>query len=284
MRALDPETVEAVWAAVLARLPAHPYPDPAPPLGCHRRRVSDRACFDAILWRLVTGCSWQTTARLTGASATTLRRRVDEWAAAGVFAAIEVEAIAAYDRIVGLDLSEVAIDGSRHKAPFGGEGTGPNPTDRGKLGWKWSIACDRWGIPVGIPVGAATAGSGRHDLTLLEPTLTTLSDRALADHIATLHLDRGYDNDTARSVCASFGLTDTVIAAKRRSRHTQPGNSGLGLRWAVERTNSWLSNFGQLRRTTDRRLRHRQAHLSLAISLIITVKLLDWARRWSPPG
>jgi hypothetical protein len=84
-----------------------------------------------------------------------------------VFAAIEAEAIATSDRIVGLDLSEVAIDGSLHKAPFGGKGTGPNPADRGKLGWKWSIACDRWGIPL----GAATADSGRHDLTLLELTL-----------------------------------------------------------------------------------------------------------------
>jgi hypothetical protein len=50
-----------------------------------------------------------------------------------------------------------------------------------------------------------------------------LSDRALADHIATLRLDRGYDTTTARSVCAAFGITDTVIAAKRSSRQTSPG-------------------------------------------------------------
>lgn len=281
MRALDPETVEAVWAAVLARLPAHPYPAPAHPLGCHRRRASDRACFDGVLLRLVTGCSWHTAARLSsGPSATTLRRRVDEWAIAGVFAAVEAEAIAAYDRIVGLDLSDVAVDGSLHKAPFGGEGTGPNPTDRGKLGWKWSIACDRWGIPLGSTI----AGANRHDLTLLEPTLTAVADRALAGDIATLHLDRGYDTTTARQMCAAFGITDTVIAAKRSSRRTGPGNAGLGLRWAVERTNSWLSNFGQLRRNTDRRTLHRHAHLSLAAALIITVKLIDWAHRWNPPG
>ena len=29
---------------------------------------------------------------------------------------------------------EVSLDGSLHKAPCGGEGTGPNPTDRAKLG------------------------------------------------------------------------------------------------------------------------------------------------------
>ena len=44
---------------------------------------------------------------------------------------------------IGLDLSDIAIDGSQHKAPFGGEGTGANPVDRGKCGWKWSLAADR---------------------------------------------------------------------------------------------------------------------------------------------
>ena len=59
------------------------------------------------------------------------------------------EALAAFDRIVGLDVSDVCVDGSIHKAPCGGPGTGKSPVDRGKLGWKWSIATDRHGIPVG---------------------------------------------------------------------------------------------------------------------------------------
>jgi hypothetical protein len=46
---------------------------------------------------------------------------------AGVFDAVAEEALAAYDKIIGLDLTEVAVDGSQHKAPQGGEGTGPNP-------------------------------------------------------------------------------------------------------------------------------------------------------------
>lgn len=37
------------------------------------------------------------------------------------------EAQAGYDRIVVLDLSDAAVDGSQHKAPGGGLGTGPNP-------------------------------------------------------------------------------------------------------------------------------------------------------------
>lgn len=62
--------------------------------------------------------------------------RRDECIKAGVFDKIADEAIAAYDRIIGLRLSGTAVDGSLHKGPCGAEGTGPNPTDRSKLGWK----------------------------------------------------------------------------------------------------------------------------------------------------
>ena len=64
-------------------------------------------------------------------------------------------------------MSEVAVDGSLHKAPFGGEGTGPSPVDRGKCGWKWSIAADRNGIPLCWEI----AGANRQDSVLLAPTL-----------------------------------------------------------------------------------------------------------------
>jgi hypothetical protein len=54
------------------------------------------------------------------------------------------------------------------------------------------------------------------------------------------------------------------------------------MRWPIEPTNSWLSNFGQLRRNTDRRSIHRLAQLSLAIVILITAKLIHWRSRWSP--
>ena len=56
----------------------------------------------------------------------------------------------------------------------------------------------------------------------------------------------------------------------------------LGLRWPIERTNSWLSNFGQLRRNTDRSVAHRAAQLALAVVFLLTAKLIDWRDRWSP--
>ena len=279
MLALQPRVVDAAWAAVEPLLPVRP-PDQHP-LGCHRSRIPDRECFDAILFRLVTGCSWDVAGRLGKGGETTLRNRCNEWLAAGVFDQLVEEVLAAYDRIIGLDLTEVALDASLHKAPMGGEGTGPNPCDRGKSGWKWSLLTDRWGIPVGW----SSAGANRNDVMLVAATLDRADERGLLTDVETLHLDRGYDNTRVDAACAEHGLGDVVCARRRppgRGRVKRP--VPLGLRWSVERTNSWLSNFGQLRRNTDRRVvQHlaQLAQLALAIALIITIKLIKWADRWA---
>jgi transposase len=276
MLALNPRVVEAVWAAVEPLLPRRPFDEH--PLGCHRPRIPDRLCFEAILVRLVTGCSWDVAGRLGMGGETTLRRRRDEWVAQGVFDRLAEEALRSYDRIIELDLSDVALDGSLHKAPMGGQGTGPNPTDRGKSGWKWSIATDRGGIPVGWVVDAANC----NDVTLAPPTLDAVAARGLLDDIGTLHLDRGYDCASLRKECAERGLADVVCAKRRKPGRARVKKSvSLGMRWPVERTNSWLSNFGQLRRNTDRFPAHRLAQLALAIVLIVTVKLVKWADRWN---
>ena len=72
-----------------------------------------------ILIRLVTGASWVDDKAILDhqVSDTTLRARRDEWIAAGVSDRLEAEAHATFDNILGLDLSDVAVDGSLHKAP-----------------------------------------------------------------------------------------------------------------------------------------------------------------------
>jgi len=278
MRAFDSRVVDAVWVAVGALVPR---PFDGHPMGCHRPRISDRLCFEGILIRLATGCAWVDVEVLLGTrvSDTTLRARRHEWIAAGVFERLAAEALAAYDRVIGLDFSECAIDGSQHKTPTGGEGTGPNPCDRAKIGWKWSPFADR----NGIPCGWATDGANRHDPMLVEPTLVAVAARGLLGECETLHLDRGYDNNVVRRLVTGFGIEDLIC-----SRSRKPGTADgpklvpLGMRWPIERTNSRLSNFGQLRRNTDRRVAHRLAQLALAVALLITAKLIDWQHRWSP--
>ena len=221
--------------------------------------------------RCLSSCSWVDAEQLVGGavSDTTLRARRDEWESIGIFSALVEEALHAYDKIIGLGLTETAVDGSQHKAPMGGEGTGPNPTDRGKSGWKWSLLTDR----SGIPIGWATEGANRHDTVLFAPTLDTANQRGLLPDIETLHLDRGYDSKAVRSTCRALGLDDIACArqhhdGKKPGTKRSPRPRPLGMRWPVERTNSWLSNFGQqLRRRTDRKTTHRLAQMALVITL-----------------
>jgi transposase len=278
MRALEKEVVDTVWAAVEALVPFHP---DGHPLGCHRPRAMDRDCFEVMLVRLVTGCSWQDAEALCKykVSDTTVRARRDEWEAAGLFDSLVDEAIAAYDKIIGLDLSDVSVDGSRHKSPAGGEGTGKSPTDQARLGWKWSMLTEK----NGIPLGWVTDGANRHDSVLLEPTLSAVEERGLIEDIETIWLDRAYDSWLTRDCLGYFGIEDAMIAKKRKAGTGGPKiPSPMGLRWPIERTNSWLANFGQLRRNTDRRPHHRLAQFALAVTFLLTVKLIDWRNRWSP--
>ena len=276
MRALEPEVVDAVWDQLKELLPE---PVDEHPLGCHRRRIDDRTCFRGILIRLATGCSWEDAERLIdhAASDTTLRHRRSEWLVAGVFDALFLHALRAYDHAGHLDLEHAAVDGSLHKAPCGGPGSGKNPTDRAKLGWKWSLLCDFTGIPVGWTI----EGANRQDSVLIRPTLEAVPAELLG-RIGTLHLDRGYDNKNVRSALVEIGIKNANIARRRRGKNTpeipaEPLTNGK--RWPVERTNSWLSNYGQMRRNTDRCSEHRHAQLALVVAILITAKLIDHAKR-----
>ncbi len=166
-------------------------------------------CFRGIIIRLVTGALWVDIEAILEhrVSDTTLRARRDEWIDAGVFESLKTEALAAFDRIIGLDLDHVALDGSLHKAPYGGEGTGPNPTDRAKLGWKWSVASERHGIPVGWAID----GANRNDVRMLEPTLDAVADAGLLADIGTLHLDRSYDSGAVQDRLRAAGLDQFEI-------------------------------------------------------------------------
>ena len=243
MLALEPTVVDAIWQSFAAYLPKRG--ETTHPLGCHRPRISDRDCFEAILFRLVTGCSWDVAGRLGKGSETTLRRRRDEWVAAGAFQHLVEEAITAFDKVIGLDLSEVSIDGSLHKAPMGGEGTGPNPTDRGKTGWKWSVATDT----NGVPIGWVTEGANRNDSILLAPTLDDVKRRGLLSDIETLWLDRGYDSELTRTRLTERGIDDAMIA-KKRKRGSNEGHQASAHGTAVAgRTHQLLAE--QLRPTEE---------------------------------
>jgi hypothetical protein len=157
--------------------------------------------FEELVQVLVFGCAYRRIAD-GSCSATTLRRRRDEWIEAGAMDALEEIARDSYDRIVGLELSEIAVDCCITKAPCGGEGAGKSPVDRGKRGLKRSVAVDAGGIPL----GCLTAPANRHDSPLLPGTLKRVEALGLLLDGARVHLDRGYDSDSTRERLRELGL------------------------------------------------------------------------------
>lgn len=161
MPAVPSSIIEPVWDQFEALIP--PATD-THPLGCHRPRVPDRIVFDKLVQVLVLGAAYEKIADSTCA-ATTIRRRRDEWIEAGIFTDLEHIALEAYDRIVGLELEDLVVDGCIVKAPCGGEAAGRSPVGRGKGGTKRSLLTEGKGIPLHTEVAAAN----RHDSPLLRP-------------------------------------------------------------------------------------------------------------------
>ena len=75
--------VDPLWEQFVALLPPRPVVAPSHPLGCHRRRIPERVVFDHVLAALVHGSGYERIAT-AGCSDRTIRRRLQEWAAAGV--------------------------------------------------------------------------------------------------------------------------------------------------------------------------------------------------------
>jgi len=118
--------LQPLWNQLQALAPVR---NGAPPGGRPPSRVPDRVIFDKLIQVLVFGCGYR---RIAGAScsATTLRRRRDEWIALGLAEQLHQLALAAYDRLHGLEPEHLAIDGCITKAPGGGQVAGPSPVDR----------------------------------------------------------------------------------------------------------------------------------------------------------
>jgi transposase len=111
--AVPSSIIDPLWDQFAALLPERRVTHP---LGCHRRRIPDRVVFDKLVQVLVLGAAYEKIADST-CSATTMRDRRDEWITAGVFTALEQLCLQAYDRIVGLQLADLVVDGCIVKAP-----------------------------------------------------------------------------------------------------------------------------------------------------------------------
>jgi len=263
--------LEPVGEQVAALLPEHPVVSPEHPLGCHRRRISDRVVLEHVVAALVHGSGYERIAT-PGCSDRTIRRRVQAWAA-GVMEQLHTLALRAYDQMLGLELDDLAVDGCLTKAASGGEVAGRSPVDRGKQGLKRSVVTEGGGIPLHV----VAAGAQRHDAPLLGPTLAGLDKVTGGAETATVHLDRGYDGGPTRALLAELGLTGAI------ARKGVPAPIQAGTRWVVERTHAWMNGYGKLWRCTEKRRAVVDFYLFFAAALVVVRQLIQRARlryRW----
>jgi transposase len=263
--ALPSSVLEPLWVQVTALLPARQVHHP---LGCHRPRIPDRVVFDKLVQVLVFGCGYRRIADHT-CSATTLRRRRDEWIRAGVAEQLRRAVLAAYDRLFGLELEHLAVDGCITKAPCGGQVAGPSPVDRRKQGLKRSVATEARGIPL----AAVPAPANRRDDGLLAATLDAVGLLGPLPQRPTVHLDAGYDWQPCRQVLRERGMTGEI------AMRGVPAPVQASRRWPVERTHAWGNQYGKLRWCTERRRIVVEFWLALVNAAIVLGRLAR--RAWT---
>ncbi len=152
----------------------------------------------------------------------------------------------------------------------GGALTGPNPTDRGKLGTKYHLLVTADGLPLNVVL----SGANRHDSLFLAPLLD--GQRAVKGtgrgrprrRPAKLHADKGYDNRRCRAYLRRRGIAARIArigidSSQRLGRH----------RWVVERTIGWLLSYKRLALRYDRTAATITALARLAVTLICARRL-----------
>ena len=269
MPAIPSCIIDPIWDQFAELLPERKVEHP---LGCHHPRIPDRVVFDKLVQVLVFGCAYNRIADQT-CSATTLRRRRDEWISAGIMEQLQKIALDSYDRMIGLDLSDIAVDCCITKAPCGGDKAGKSPVDRGKQGMKRSMVVDA----NGIPLGTIAAPANRHDSPLLDETLDTMEIVGELPERISVHLDRGYDSKSTRQKLQLRGLLAEI------SPKGQPAPLAATKRWVVERTNSWTNAYKKLVWCTERRDPVIDFWLAFSGVIIIVRRLIreGWSHyRW----
>jgi transposase len=167
-------------------------------------------------------------------SGSTLRRYLTRWAETAVLAKVQALLVAMMRGNPTLILDSCSV-----RAKRGGDLTGPNPTDRAKMGTKYHVAVD------GIPVACVATAANVNDTQLFERLF--LAALAVMPRIRSVFADKGYDAEPHRILCRTFGVEPFI---HKRGR---PHGSGLGQhRWPVERTLSWLLENKRLALRYDR--------------------------------
>jgi putative transposase len=151
--------------------------------------------------------------------------------------------------------------------PGGEKEAGPNPTDRGKPGYKDHLLVDGRGVPVSMVATAANVNDGPMLAPLLHnpPIVRPQPTRHSPHHLC---LDAAFDNAPARQVILQERYLGHIAPKGGRSDDSSPSPGGQARRWKVERTHAWHDQFRRLVVNWEKTLSSHYAFLCLANALI----------------
>jgi transposase len=225
--------------------------------------VPNRKALAGILFVLKTGIQWEYLPQEMGCGCgMTCWRRLRDWQKAGVWdrvLQVLLDRLGQQDRI---DWSRASIDAGAVRAKGGGEKTGRNPTDRGKLGSKHHLIVDRNGVPLAPPM---LTPASQHDSVPLNEVLDSI--RPIRQRRgrrrrrpAKLHADKAYDHRRCRAACRVRGMRASHCSARHRvadeARAVSMGRRALsrlaaqlppldGASWAAGGHSSRISHAGR---------------------------------------
>lgn len=188
------------------------------PQGGGRRRAGDREALAAIIFVVASGCTWRQLPPVFGPAWPTVYRRFALWSRERVWARLHRVVLDELGARGELDWSRCAIDSERPGRKRGSL-TGPNPTDRGKLGSKIHLIADRNGLPLSLGISAANM----QDSLGLEPPVRGIppirSRRGpRRRRPAEPHAEKGYGERKPEHFLAFVGIAATLICHRRLRR------------------------------------------------------------------
>jgi transposase len=192
--------------------------------------VPDRACLGGIVFVLRSGIPWERLPQeLDCGSGTKCWRRLPDWQEAGIWQLMHFVMLDWLSRFGRIDWSRAILDSSSVRAVFGGAETGPNPTDRAKLGGKRHLICDGGGVPLVIQLTGAKRNDTQQALALVDaiPKLQGGHGRPRCRPDCIIG-DRGYDAEISFGAC---GFDTKSVPTSRGLPFAWDTFRSVGVRW-----------------------------------------------------
>jgi transposase len=264
-----PLVSDALWEMIRPLLPE---PKPRRFRYPGRKPLDDRKALTGILFVLKTGIPWEDLPAEMGCGCgMTCWRRLHAWQEQGVWFKLHQVLLEHLDDAGKIDWARAAVDSTFARAFGGVEGSGKNPTDRGRPGVKQHVLVDAGGVPLVADSTPANVPEIKELLPLVDTCGPLDQEGEPQKRPEEVYADRAYDSEPHRQELRRRGIEPKL--AKRNTPH----GSGLGVfRWVVERTISWLHGFRKLRFVTEKTQEMQFAFLNLALALICFRFLVDF--------